>query len=74
MTYYHHQQTGQIIDEQDGQIIATTSDSATPQQAELLAAAPALLELCRRSLRALDEDSFPQLRDDLRAAIDRTGE
>lgn len=38
MTYYHHQQTGQIVNEQDGQIIATASESATPQQAELLAA------------------------------------
>ena len=42
--------------------------------ARLIAAAPGLLELCRRSLRALDEDSFPQLRDDLRAAIDQTEE
>lgn len=36
--------------------------------------APDLLELCRRSLRALDEDYFPQLRDDLRDAIDKTEE
>lgn len=30
-----------------------------------------LHDLAKRSLRALDEDSFPQLRDDLRAAIDQ---
>lgn len=30
-----------------------------------------LHNLCERSLRALDEDSFPQLRDDLRTAIDQ---
>lgn len=39
--------------------------------ARLIAAAPELLELCRRALRALDEDSFPQLRDDLRQGIDQ---
>ena len=43
MTYYHHQHTGQILDDEDGQIIATMSESATPQQAELLAAAPKML-------------------------------
>jgi hypothetical protein len=71
MTYYHHTQTGQIIDEQDGQIIATTSDSATPQQAELLAAAPVLLALCERAFRALSWDDFPQLKDELKSAIER---
>lgn len=39
--------------------------------AALIAASPALLDLCRRALRALDEDSYPQLRDDLREAIDK---
>jgi hypothetical protein len=39
--------------------------------ARLIAASPALLDLCRRALRALDEDSYPQLRDDLREAIDK---
>ena len=39
--------------------------------ATLIAASPALLDLCRRALRALDEDSYPQLRDDLREAIDK---
>ncbi len=71
MTYYNHQQTGQIIDEQDGQIIATISESATPQQAELLAAAPDLLNLCERAFRALDWDDFPQLKEDLQNAIER---
>lgn len=43
--------------------------------ASLIAAAPALLELCERALRALSEDDFPGLRDDLRAAITQaTGE
>lgn len=71
MTYYHHQQTGQILDEEDGQIIANMSESATPQQAELLAAAPALLALCERSFRALNWDDFPQLKEDLQNAIER---
>lgn len=39
--------------------------------ARLIAAAPELLELCELSLRALHEDDFPQLRDQLRAAIAR---
>lgn len=69
MTYHH--KDGMIYDTEDGQTIATMSESATPEQACILAAAPALLELCRRSLRALDEDSYPQLRDDLREAIDQ---
>lgn len=43
--------------------------------AKLIATAPDLLDLCRRSLRALEEDLFPQLRDDLRDAIEQaTGE
>jgi hypothetical protein len=56
MTYYHHQQTGQILDEEDGQIIATMSESATPEQAELLAAAPGMFA----ALQWFDE----QMRDD----------
>lgn len=67
MTYHH--KDGMIYDTEDGQTIATMSESATPEQASILAAAPALLDLCRRSLRALDEDSYPQLRDELAAAI-----
>lgn len=39
--------------------------------AALIEIAPKLLDLCRRALRALDEDSYPQLRDDLREAIDK---
>jgi len=65
---------GQIYDPYNGQLIATMSKSATPEQAAILTAAPNLLDLCRRSLRALDEDSFPQLRDDLREAIDKAEE
>jgi hypothetical protein len=37
--------------------------------ARLMAASPKLLNLCERSLFALDEEDFPSLRDDLRAAI-----
>lgn len=33
--------------------------------------ANSLHNLCGRALRALDEDSFPQLRDDLRTALDQ---
>lgn len=43
--------------------------------ARLIASAPELLDLCERSLRALSEDDFPSLRDDLREAINQaTGE
>jgi hypothetical protein len=50
---------------------ADNPDDETKPNAQLIAMSPALLELCRRSLRALDEDSYPQLRDDLREAIDQ---
>ena len=41
----------------------------------LIAIAPELLDLCERSLRALSEDEFPSLRDELRTAIAQaTGE
>ncbi|CAB5224321.1 hypothetical protein UFOVP393_55 [uncultured Caudovirales phage] len=33
-----------------------------------------LLSFCHRSFRALDEDYFPQLRDDLREALDKWGD
>lgn len=71
MSYYHHQQTGQIIDDEDGQLIATMSDTATPEQAELIAMAPILLDLCERAFRALDWDYFPQLKDDIQDAMKR---
>lgn len=48
-----------------------SSFKAFESNARLIAASPALLDLCRRALRALDEDSYPQLRDDLREAIDK---
>jgi hypothetical protein len=41
MTYHH--KNGMIYDTDDGQTIATMSGSATPEQACILAAAPALL-------------------------------
>ena len=37
--------------------------------ARLIAAAPELLDLCYRSLQALEEDLFPLLRENLRIAI-----
>jgi len=39
--------------------------------ARLIAAAPDLLALCVRALRAIDEDTYTQLRDDLHAAINK---
>ena len=40
---YHHK-NGMIYDSEDGQTIATISESATPEQAALLAAADSLLD------------------------------
>ena len=59
--------------------ICTMDEDWTPEllaaNARLIALAPDLLDLCERSLRALSEDDFPSLRDDLREAIRRaTGE
>lgn len=77
MTYYHHQQTGQIIDEEDGQIIATMTYSATPEQAELLAAAPALFRALDLLIGAAEQHSMsndPDIKKELteaRAAIDQ---
>ncbi len=46
MTYRH--KDGMIYDPEDGQTVATMSESATPEQAALLAAAPGLLEALKR--------------------------
>jgi hypothetical protein len=43
MTYHH--KNGMIYDSEDGQTIATMSESATPEQAALLAAADSLLSV-----------------------------
>ena len=43
MSYQYHEPLGEIVDAEDGQLIATTSASCTPEQAVLLAAAPDLL-------------------------------
>lgn len=43
MTYEH--KNGMIYDPEDGQTIATMSTSATPEQAAILAVAPALLSV-----------------------------
>ena len=54
MTYEH--KNGMIYDPEDGQTIATMSDSATPEQAALLTAAPEMFA----ALQWFDE----QMRDD----------
>lgn len=54
MNYTH--KNGMIYDPEDGQTIATMSESATPEQAELLAAAPGMFA----ALQWFDE----QMRDD----------
>lgn len=43
MSYHYNPKTGQIIDGEDGQVIATMSESATPEQAKILAASSVLL-------------------------------
>ena len=43
---------GQIYDPEDGQTIATISESATPEQAKLLAAAPALFNALQQLTEA----------------------
>jgi len=53
---------------------AANFDCIMPSQtleanARLIATAPDLFDLCERSLLALDEDSFPMLREQLRLAI-----
>ena len=55
-------------------IAAANFDCISPSQtleanARLIAEAPELLWLCERSLLALDEDSFPMLREQLRDSI-----
>ena len=57
-------------------IAAANFDCISPSQtleanARLIAEAPELLRLCERSLLALDEDSFPMLREQLRNTIAR---
>lgn len=47
------------------------TQEAISQAANLLEQKNDLLKLCERSLRALDEDYFPSLRDDLREALDK---
>ena len=60
------QYQGLVISEATGANVAVTHDV---KDADLVAAAPKMLELCELALRCLDEDEFPTLRDDLRAVI-----
>ena len=46
-------------------------DVRNPADARLIVLSPVLLDLCKRALGAIDEDSYPQLRDDLRQGIDQ---
>ena len=47
----------------------------TYDYAKVLTAAPRMLDLCERALRALEEDLFPNLRQELRDVISQaTGE
>lgn len=48
--YQYQPATGNIVDEDDGQIVATTSDNATPEQGILLAASGDLLEAVKQLL------------------------
>jgi hypothetical protein len=57
MSYEHHQQTGTIVDAEDDQVVATMSDSATPDQANLLAAALDLLEALEDAVSTQPADS-----------------
>jgi hypothetical protein len=68
---------GQIYDPEDGQTIATMSESATPEQAKLLAAAPALFRALDLLIGAAEQHSMsndPDIKKELteaRAAIDQ---
>jgi hypothetical protein len=62
---------GQIYDPEDGQIIATISESATPEQAKLLAAAPALFRALDLLIGAAEQHSMssdPDIKKELTAA------
>lgn len=58
MNWTHNRSTGEIIDAEDGQLIATTSASATEEQANMLAAAPALLKCLCEMLGAAEVDAL----------------
>ena len=58
MSYEHHHQTGTIVDAEDDQVVATMSDSATFDQANLLAAAPDLLEVLKSYSLPIDTDNI----------------
>ena len=51
---YHHKD-GMIYDSEDGQTIATMSESATPEQAALLAAADSLLDALYTALPFVED-------------------
>jgi hypothetical protein len=73
MNYAH--KNGMIYDPEDGQTIATMSDSATPEQAALLAAAPDLLQVLQDVLTIFaEEHPSSQCFDRARAAILKAGQ
>ena len=49
---------GSIVDEGDGQVIATTSESTTHEQGQLMASAPRLLKALELAIEALDEAGY----------------
>jgi hypothetical protein len=51
---YHHKD-GMIYDSEDGQTIATMNESATPEQAALLAAADSLLDALYTALPFVED-------------------
>jgi hypothetical protein len=51
---YHHKD-GMIYDSEDGQTIATMSESATPEQAALLTAADSLLDALYTALPFVED-------------------
>lgn len=69
MIYSYNEALGEITDSDDGQLIATTSASCTPEQAQLLTSAPDLATLLLRCFQALDKDDFPALREEIRQVL-----
>lgn len=60
-----------LIDNPKGEAIGEVVwvDVRNPADARLIVLSPVLLDLCKRALSAIDEDSYPELRDELAAAI-----
>ena len=60
-----------LIDNSKGEAIGEIVwvDVRNPADARVIVLSPVLLDLCKRALGAIDEDSYPELRDELAAAI-----